>query len=119
MNPLNGIVALKDSLGLTADQVDRLKPLADSLQARNTKIAAEMQKEFQNAGANPDMAALMGRMRPRSEEMQKNSVEALKVAQTILTPEQWAKVPERLRTPRAGFGGPGAQGGGRRRPPQE
>jgi hypothetical protein len=60
----------------------------------------------------------MGRMRPRTEAIQKNSVEAIKEAQTILSAEQWAKVPERIKTPRSGFGQPG-QGGQQRRPPPE
>jgi hypothetical protein len=69
----------------------------------------------------PEVGALMGRVRPRTEAMQKNSLEALKEVQAILTPAQWAKVPDRIKTPRSPFGGPGGQNGqgAQRRPPPD
>lgn len=118
LNPIQALVQLRDTIGLTDDQISKLRPIADSLGAKNQRLQAEMQKEMKNAGANPDFGALMGRMRPRTEAMQKNSLEALKEAQAILTPAQWAKVPDRIKTPRSPFGGPGGQNGQpARRPP--
>jgi len=120
MNPVQALIQLKDSVGLTTDQISKLRPIADSLGAKNMKLQAEIQKEMKNAGANPDFGALMGRMRPRTEAMGKNSREALQQAQAVLSPEQWAKVPDRIKNPRSAFGPPGQGGQGQqRRPPSD
>jgi hypothetical protein len=112
-NPANAVLQLKDSLGLTEDQVARLKPLADSTAVRNAALGAEFQKMMRDAGANPDMGAVMGRMQPRLQQVQRENEAVLKSIEAILTPEQWAKVPPRVRN--AGrFPG---QGQGQRRPP--
>ena len=111
-NPLQSILALKDSIAITAEQVAKLQPLSDSLAAKNKALGEEFQKLMKDAGANPDMGALFGKIRPKMEAAQKERTAALKSAQAILTPEQWEKVPERIRNPQQ-FG-PGGQG--QRRP---
>ena len=108
-NPLAAIIALKDSIALTPEQIAKLQPLADSLGVKQKALGADFQKLMKDAGANPDMGALFGKIRPKMEAAQKERAAALKVAQTILTPEQWSKLPERVRNPQQGFGGPGGQ----------
>ncbi len=111
-NPVQQILALKDTIALTAEQVAKLQPISDSLAAKNKVLGEEFQKLLKDAGANPDMGALFGRIRPKMEAAQKDRAAALKEAQAILTAEQWEKVPERVRNPQFG---PGGQG--QRRPP--
>ncbi|MFP5353668.1 MAG: carboxypeptidase regulatory-like domain-containing protein [Gemmatimonadota bacterium] len=112
-NPVQSIIALKDSIALTAEQVAKLQPLSDSVAAKNKALGEEFQKLLKDAGANPDMGALFGRLRPKLEASQRERAATLKEVQAILTPEQWEKVPERLRNPQQG---PGAAQGQRRRP---
>jgi hypothetical protein len=116
-NPVAQIIQMKDTLQLTADQVTTLQSLADTLNAKNTVLAQEARKEVESAGANPDMPALQGKLRPQLEKLQQNQQDALKKAEAVLTKEQWAKVPNRIKNGR-GFGG---RGGGApdtpRRPP--
>ena len=114
LNPVATIMALKDSIALTPEQMDKLKPLSDAVAAKNALLVAEFQKLTKDAGANPDMGALFGKLRPRLEAQGKERAEMLKAVQAILTAEQWEKVPERVRNPPQGFGGPGGQ----RRPGQ-
>jgi len=111
-NPILQIIGLKDSLQLTEEQVAKLTVVSDTLNAKNTDLAAIVRKDVEGAGANPDMAALNARLRPQLEKVQANQQAALKDAQAILTSEQWQKLPPRIRNGRAG--GPGARGG---RPP--
>lgn len=111
-NPVLQIIQMKDSLALTEEQVSKLTMVSDSLNRKNTELAAVVQKDVEAAGANPDMAALNARLRPQLEKVQANQQAALKEAQAILTPAQWEKLPPRIRNGRAG--GPGARGG---RPP--
>ena len=64
--------------------------------------------EVERRGRNPDRAGLFGMMRPMLEAGRANYQKALTTAQAILTPEQWAMVPERVKKQR---------GGQERRPP--
>jgi hypothetical protein len=111
-NPVNAVLQLKDSLQLTDAQVAALKPLSDSLAATSAALGKEFQETMRNAGANPDMGALMGRMTGRFEQIRKDNEAAVKRIEAVLTPQQWAKVPPRVKNP-ARFPG---QGGAQRRP---
>jgi len=113
-NPVNQILQLKDTLKLTAEQVVKLQVVADSLNVKNVALGQEVRKEIDGAGANPDMPALMARMRPQIEKLQQNQQTALKQAEAVLTKDQWARVPNRIRNGR-GFGPGGIPG----RPPSE
>lgn len=115
-NPVNAVIQMKDSLSLNELQIAKLKPLSDSLAARNTALGSEVRKVMADAGANPDMGALFGRIRPVMEKLQKQNGEAMKEVEKILTSDQWAKVPERIkRGQMPGMGRPGQQP--QRRPP--
>ena len=115
-NPVNAVMQLKDSLGLSDEQIAKLKPLSDSVSARNSALGAEMRKVVSDAGANPDMGALFGRIRPVMEKLQKQNGDAMREVEKILTSEQWAKVPERIkRGQMPGMARPGQQPP--RRPP--
>ncbi len=114
-NPVAQIIQLRDTLTLTDAQVAQLQPMADSLTARNTALGAEIQKAMRDAGANPDMGAVMRTMQPKLEQMRRDNEAVLQRVQAVLTPEQWAKVPDRVKN--AGRGG--RQGAPVRRPPGE
>jgi hypothetical protein len=109
-NPVASIIALKDSIALTPEQLAKLQPLSDSVAAKNKVMGEEFQKLLKDAGANPDMGALFSKLRPRLEASQRERTAVLKEVQAVLTPEQWEKVPERVRNPQQGPGG-------QRRPP--
>ncbi|MEO6446109.1 MAG: carboxypeptidase regulatory-like domain-containing protein [Gemmatimonadaceae bacterium] len=109
VNPVASVIALKDSIELTAEQLAKLQPMSDSVAKHNAVLIAEFQKLTKDAGANPDMGALFSKIRPKMEQAQKDRVVLMKSVEEILTPEQWEKVPERIRNPQQG-------GGGQRRP---
>jgi hypothetical protein len=96
-NPVSAVIQLKDSLALTPEQLGRLQLVSDSVVARNTALGAELRKIVQDAGANPDMGALFARIRPVTERVQKSNADAMREVEKVLTSEQWAKVPERIK----------------------
>lgn len=104
-NPILQIINLRDSLKLSEEQVARLRVVSDSLNRQNTELAETVRKDVEGAGANPDMAALNARLRPALEKVQSNQQAALRQARAILSADQWAKLPPRLRNERGG--GPG------------
>jgi hypothetical protein len=107
-NPVLQIINLRDSLQLSEEQVAKLQVVSDTLNAQNTELAETVRKDVEGAGANPDMAALNARLRPALEKVQGNQQAALRQARTILSAEQWTKLPPRIRNGRGG--GPGRGG---------
>ena len=109
-NPAAEILELKDSLALTDSQLVKLTALRDSTAASYTAIADSIHTAVEKVGTNADPARLFATMRPHLTKGRAISRQVLQQAQSILTPEQWAKVPERIRSPgagRRGFGGNG------------
>ncbi len=101
-NPVLQILNLRDSLKLSTDQVAKLQVVSDSLNAKNMEMAQAVLRDVESAGANPDMAALNARLRPVLEKVQANQQAALRQAQSILSEEQWRRLPPRIRNGRAG-----------------
>lgn len=96
-NPITQILARKDSIALTDSQTVRLTTLRDSLDAKNQRISEAVRAEIEKAGANPDPATLFSRLRPQLEEGRANALKAVVEAKAILTPEQWAQLPDRVK----------------------
>ena len=101
-NPAAQILELKDSLALTDSQVVKLTALRDSTAAKYEGIADSIRAAVAKVGANADPARMFAAMRPQLTKGRAMSREVLEEAHAILTPEQWAKVPERIKTPGAG-----------------
>jgi len=107
-NPITQILARKDSITLTDSQVARLTSIRDSLDAKNKLVSDAVKAVVDKAGANPDPGALFGALRPKLDEGRANAQKAVAEAKGILTAEQWAKLPERIKNP--GQQGAGARG---------
>ena len=103
------MLGLKDTLQLADSQVAALTAIADSLDARNGAVRDSLQADVQRAGDRPDPGILFARMRPRLQAGRDNIRKALERARAVLTPEQWKRLPDALKTP--GFGGRGRRGG--------
>jgi len=98
-NQVAGILALKDSLHLTDDQVTRLQAISDSLDAENRVLSDSVRAQIERAGDRPDPTVLFARIRPKLAQGREQSRRALEQARQILTPEQWSLLPERIRAP--------------------
>ncbi|MBI1809853.1 MAG: TonB-dependent receptor [Gemmatimonadetes bacterium] len=103
-------------LELTAPQKTILKVMADSLATQIDTLSAHLAVRVTKAGNNVEPQAMLAFLRPVLSEAQELGAKSVREAQVILTKEQWAKLPERLRNPSAVFGpgrGGGPPGGGR------
>jgi hypothetical protein len=110
-NPIAQIIQLRDSLDLTDKQVAELTTVSDSLVAKSLALGALIRATVTKEGtSNPQ--AIMSKIRPQIVEGRQNLTAAMAKVQTILTPDQWKKVPQNIKNPPA-FGGRGAGGGGR------
>lgn len=113
-NPVKAIIALRDTLQLTGDQVARLQSLSDSLDARNSVLADTVRSMVERAGSGTNPRELFTRLSPTLNEIRSNNGNALGEARTVLTEEQWEKLPDSVKNSRGGMGQ--RRGGGRRAP---
>jgi hypothetical protein len=124
-NPFDRILAINDSVGLalTPQQVIRLRLLSDTLRLRSDSLTDSLAAMLAEASKNPDPQRLRGQLGPRVQAARELAAQAIKQAEGVLTPEQWAKVPKSIKTPfRSPMGPPGGPGGGRgrmREPPDQ
>ncbi len=117
-DPIRPMLDLRAQLKLTPAQVTALKAIGDSLDDKTTavtkRLEAQMQKEAKSGG---DMQTLFPKLQPLLQEARNNYIEATKSIQKVLSPEQWADVPESVKNPTLRPGAAGAGGGTGRRIP--
>lgn len=105
---ITGTVTGPDSQPLAGAMVQ-----AFSLETQISRQRTTDARDVQRAGDRPDPGILFARMRPRLQAGRDNIRKALERARAVLTPEQWKRLPDALKSP--GFGGR-ARGGGRGEP---
>lgn len=89
--------------------------MRDTVAARYARFIADVRAKRAKLGNNVDPAVLFATLRPELARGRVIVDEGVAAAQAILTPAQWAKVPDDIKRPGRGFGG--GPGGGER-PPQ-
>lgn len=104
-DPVARILEYSFQLKLSDDQTARLNQSSQRFVAGRDSLGRAIQREIEEAGPRPDPAVLFSALRGRIETARAMMTEALETAHAILTPEQWAALPEEARTIRAG--GPG------------
>ncbi|MFL5613442.1 MAG: carboxypeptidase regulatory-like domain-containing protein [Gemmatimonadaceae bacterium] len=114
-NPVTAIIALKDTIQLSEEQVAKLQVVADSLTAKNDSLISDVEQQLAKGQGGADLASVFPNIQPRLQQARNNYLAAVKSAQQILTPEQWNKLPEEIRNPTLQRGFP-RRGG---RPPGE
>jgi hypothetical protein len=97
-------------LALTPDQKIRLTAMQDSLYLLVDTLAVRAEAKMKSIGNNAEPGALQLQLRPILAEAQQLGATTIHQAQIILTSEQWAKLPDRIKNPPQIFG-PGGRGG--------
>jgi hypothetical protein len=117
-NPFLTTLSLDDSLklALTPEQKTKLRTEADSLKPRADKLVSDIADMLAAAGSNPDPQVIFARLSGKTQEGRKMAEGAINDLRATLTPEQWAKLPDSVKTVPVGrgFGGLGGGGGERR-----
>ena len=99
-------------------QKTRLAALGDSLKPKSDRIVGEIADLLIGAGRNPDPGIIFARMSGKTNDARKLAEQAIADLRATLTAEQFAKLPDAVKTPPSGrgFGGFGGGGGERRAP---
>ena len=96
-NPVAEILALRDTLHLSAVDVVALTDLSDSLQARNGRIYRSIRTLLAKSQEAGDVTQMAGSVALMLEEASGNTTRAVEAAQKLLRPEQWIIVPAAIR----------------------
>ncbi len=96
-NPVSEILALKDSLHLTAVQIVGLGGIADTLQARNSRIYRNIRTLLAKSQEAGDATLMAGSVAMMLEEASGNTARAVSGAEKFLRQEQWVVLPAAIR----------------------
>jgi hypothetical protein len=99
LNPVADILALKDTLHLSAVQIVALGDLSDTLQARNSAIYRNVRTLLEKSQQAGDISQMAGSIAMMLEEASGNTRHAITEAEKVLRPEQWLTLPQGLREP--------------------
>ena len=122
-NPVAVLVDSAQVLGLSGDQVTRLRAIAQELETRNRPALDSLERYRPRDGGGmgggmgrgemtPEMRERMEHARPFMQQLRESNREAMDRAMALLTPEQRERAQAMM--PRRGPGGRGGPGG----PPQ-
>ena len=118
-NTFLDIIAINDSakLELTPDQIAKLQASGDSFKVKADSLVDKVANILGDTTVkNPDPMTVFAKLQPSMAEGRKLATQAISDAKAILTPAQWEKVPESIKTPGLRRGD-GEGGRGERRGP--
>jgi len=101
-NPFASILGMRDSLQLTTAQVTTLQTDSMTLAIQADSLKEQVTAQLRKMGNNPDPGTLVSLIRPQLIRARSLQRDAIATAQKVLTPAQWAKVPESVKTPNGG-----------------
>ena len=101
-NAFLDIIAINDSakLELTADQTARLQASGDAFKVKADSLVDKVANILGDTTVKaPDPMTIFAKLQPSMAEARKLGTQAISEAKAILTPAQWEKVPESIKTP--------------------
>lgn len=96
-NPLVDILAMKDTLHLSAVQIVELGNLSDTLQTKNARIYSSIRALLAKSADAGDVTQMAGTVAMMLEEASGNTASAVAAAQKLLRSEQWEILPQAIR----------------------
>jgi hypothetical protein len=117
-NAFLDIIAVNDSakLDLSPDQIAKLQSAGDAFKVKSDSLIDKVANILgDSTEKNPDPMTIFAKVQPSMTEGRKLATQAINEAKAVLTPAQWDKVPESIKTPglRRGDGeGPRFERGG-------
>jgi hypothetical protein len=101
-NAFLDIVAVNDSakLELTPDQITKLQTAGATFQVKADSLVDKVANMLADTTVKtPDPMTVFAKLQPSMTEGRKLATQAINDAKAILTPAQWAKVPDSIKTP--------------------
>jgi hypothetical protein len=98
-NPLPVLLELRDTLGMTPEQIAQIEKISTDLQVSLAKRREDLGRRFDNVQPGAEQGRIFQELQPEIEKTRSEITDALKAAEKVLTPEQWKQVPEQIRNP--------------------
>ncbi|HJP59670.1 MAG TPA: carboxypeptidase regulatory-like domain-containing protein [Gemmatimonadaceae bacterium] len=101
-NAFLDIIAINDSakLELTSDQITRLQTAGEAFKVKSDSLIDKVANILGDSTTrNPDPMTIFAKVQPYISQGRKLATQGINDAKAILTPEQWAKVPDSIKTP--------------------
>jgi len=96
-NPVAEFIAMSHTMPLSAVEMIGLTDLADTLQAKNSRIYRNIRTLLAKSQEAGDMTQMAGSVAMMLEEASANTAKAVGAAQKLLRPEQWQILPPVIR----------------------
>jgi hypothetical protein len=96
-NPVAEILALKDTLHLSAVQIVGLGDVSDTLLVRNVRIYNNIRTLLAKSQEAGDITQMAGSVAMMLEQASANTEQAIDAAEKLLRPEQWQILPAAIR----------------------
>jgi hypothetical protein len=96
-NPIADILALRDTLHLSAVQIVALSDISDSLQSRNSTIYRDIRTLLAKSQEAGDVTQMAGTVAMMLENASSNTQHAIADAEKILRADQWLVLPAAIR----------------------
>ena len=96
-NPVSEILALKDTLHLSAVQIVALTDVADTLRVKNSALYKQIRLLVSKSQEAGDVSQMAGTIAMMLEEASSNTKRAVGQAEKLLQPEQWLILPQVIR----------------------
>ena len=96
-NPVAEILALRDTLHLSAVQIVGLTDVADSLRAKNTIVYRNIQTLLAKSQEAGDISQMAGSVALMLEEASSNTTSAVNAAEKLIRREQWQLLPQSIK----------------------
>jgi len=100
-NPPAQVLALRDSIVLTAEQVTTLEAVRDSLASELRTIGDSIRGTAATLNQSSDRQAVGAQIRAQFALARDAEARALDAVHRALTPEQWNRLPDSIRNPRS------------------
>ena len=85
---------------LTPDQITKLQASGDAFKVKADSLIDKVANILGDTTVkNPDPMTIFAKLQPSMTEGRKLATQAINDAKAVLTPAQWAKVPESIKTP--------------------
>ena len=97
-NPAGTALELRDSLRLDSAQISLLTPLRDSLATRNAGRIDSLRRVVGDGNNQAALMQALPAMRPIFEAARADIAQSIVTVRAVLTPEQWALLPESVKT---------------------
>jgi hypothetical protein len=99
VNPLPVLLELRDTLGMTAEQITQIEKISSDLQILLAKRREDLGRRFDSVQQGAEQGRIFQELQPEIQKTREEITDALESVRKVLSRAQWERVPEQIRNP--------------------